>query len=116
MTLRYRCTKRRVCGARVSLPKPIERYTNQHRPKCPGCGRDSLKKLTERQYDRSRTCDCGDVPFPHRRGAKVYTQDLVTFCAHYEQTIADQEEAYSHIYGPDEATGDAPTAVGESWV
>jgi len=62
----YRCT-RTACRQRKSLPHELEWYI--HPPKCPACKQDSLKHDPwVRIQTIQRTCKCGYVGFPHRRG------------------------------------------------
>lgn len=65
-TYNYRCSHRH-CRARKTLKKRLRFYLR--RPKCPECGRDSLKHdpAVARQTQK-RTCYCVGIRYPHRRG------------------------------------------------
>ncbi len=76
--MRYncRCTDRRGCGARKTLPHDPETWYIRV-PKCPGCGRKTLRvdPSVYRQTKR-RTCKCTGVHFPHRRGTVISDREF----------------------------------------
>lgn len=80
--MRYRCTRKKSCGQRVKLRKPIDQYAR--RPLCPACGNDSLK-LDAAHYRRKRKlkCVCPGVPYPHERGT-------VVGCEHYAKPMTEE--------------------------
>ena len=79
MGLQYRCTKRRSCGVRRTLKMPIDWY--KYKPTCPGCKRDTLAPVYEKERERSskRGCFCQGPFWPHNRG---YLQDPDHICIH----------------------------------
>ena len=89
MAYNYRCSIRRTCGARKTLPRPIERYSKP--PVCPGCGQDTLKSVnaTEKARNKRRRCRCEGYPFPHSRGTEPW-------CDHaaHGPTQEDYEDRY----------------------
>jgi len=70
-----RCS-RDACRARTALAKHPARYAQE--PRCPACGRRSLKVIADRAAERGagRPCRCSSLPFPHRRGS-------LRFCQHH---------------------------------
>ena len=78
MTVPHRCTIRRRCGKMVTLKRHIDQYIR--RPKCPGCGQDTLQPYyCMRLRDLRVTCKCGGVHFPHKRGLILSKNE---FCKH----------------------------------
>jgi hypothetical protein len=63
----YRCNKK-DCRHRVSLRHKLEWYIRE--PKCKSCKRSNTLRFDPwvRQQTIRRTCKCGGVHFPHRRG------------------------------------------------
>ena len=88
MIYHYRCTIRRKCGARKTLKKRIEEYVR--RPRCPGCGKDTLKfDPYKKPYNTKNKCSCDGISFPHRKGTEPW-------CIHAKlgPTEADWKERY----------------------
>lgn len=80
MTVPHRCTIKRRCGKYVTLKRPIDEYV--YRPKCPGCGQDTLKPwYYGRIRDQAVTCQCGGISYPHKRGLILNENE---FCHHAE--------------------------------
>lgn len=89
MAYNYRCTKRRACGARRTLRRPIEKYIR--RPMCPACGKDTLAPVDKKEKARGkrRRCFCDGIPYPHATGTEPW-------CLHAKvgPTEKDFEERY----------------------
>jgi len=63
----YRCSDKRNCGVRKSLRHPLEWYYYNRKPKCPGCGRDTLRfDYALIRQRRKETCRCSGIHYPHR--------------------------------------------------
>lgn len=91
MSHNYRCTIKRRCGVRVSLPRLIDQYIR--RPMCPECGKDTLKidPAIKTQRKKWQLCKCDGLPWsgPHRKGGSVW-------CKHHP--IGPTEEDYQNRY------------------
>lgn len=78
MAYQCRCT-RKSCRKRVTLKKHPDAYKVY--PKCKGCGGHVNHQPTERLYDKLRTCYCGSIRYPHRKGAFINKNEI---CVHAE--------------------------------
>lgn len=98
MTFNYRCSKRRTCGARRTLTKRLRFYVR--RPKCPGCGQDTLKldPWTGAATQR-RTCYCDGIFWPHRKGTFLNQRE---FCQHADVEEIGGEVVYRVKMRPNE--------------
>ncbi len=95
MSINYRCSLRRKCGARKTLKKPIEEYVKT--PLCPGCGQDTLKSVDacEKARNKRRMCNCGGFHHHHNTGREPWCVD-----APVGPTEEDFQERYSSVqYG-----------------
>jgi predicted RNA-binding Zn-ribbon protein involved in translation (DUF1610 family) len=71
MSRNYRCSKKRSCGARLSVKAgglaPL---------KCPSCGNYNMVDVTaqERKRTKAQLCMCDGMVggWPHRRGSSVW--------------------------------------------
>lgn len=82
--MNYRCNKA-DCRQRTVLSQNIDWY--KRRPKCPACKRDSLRyDPAVRAQAITRTCNCGFVAFPHRRGTMSRYWGI---CEHVPYNIAN---------------------------
>lgn len=89
MTYRYRC-RDRECQRRTSLPRLKERYIRT--PRCPACGKDSLRRDAARNLESKRKrCWCDGYHFPHREGSAPWCKH-----AHRLPTPDDYEQRHGH--------------------
>lgn len=79
MGANYRCSLRDKCGARRTLKHLIDWYRT--RPLCLSCKKDTLKPVSDKEYERSkkRGCFCRGNGWPHNRG---YIVDEFLTCIH----------------------------------
>ena len=91
MRTHYRCTDKRNCGARKTLPQPIEWYVP--RPMCPECGKDKLKHDPSVNAINRRVgvCICDGLSYPHRKGAEPW-------CEHSKREPTDEEYRERYYY------------------
>lgn len=84
MSYNYRCNQR-DCRQRTALAHPMEWYIKER--KCPACKRLTLRHDPwVRQQAITRTCNCGYVAFPHRRGTMSRDWGI---CEHVPYNIAN---------------------------
>lgn len=102
MGYNYRCTLRNKCGKRVTLPRLITTYLWKKKRNCPGCKKDTLKSVNEKEVARTqrRGCFCRGNWWPHNKGYIGSDENHV--CIH-----ADYVEAESIFMA--EAIGATPT-------
>lgn len=83
MSYPYRCTHRH-CRKRISLTRLLEHFDIDHRPKCPNCGRDSLKlDRGKRAQTKKDTCYCSAISHPHSKHTLG--------CKSNERPVTDEE-------------------------
>ncbi len=81
MGYNYRCSIRDQCGRRKTLKRNIDFY--KYRPLCPGCNKDTLKSVNDKEVDRNkrRGCFCQGRWWPHNKGR---IEDENHVCIHAE--------------------------------
>jgi len=83
VSYRYRC-RVRACQTRKTLPRRLEDYKLERNvPRCPNCGSELRRDHNKDREAKRKTCLCGELPFPHRRGSK--------WCRHYTGEYTDQD-------------------------
>jgi hypothetical protein len=81
MLFSHKC-RRTSCRKRTVLRRKVEEYIR--RPRCPGCGQDTLSfdKYNHERRVKRKSCHCDGYPYPHRIGWGVYCQKHPTGPAH----------------------------------
>lgn len=81
MLVSHKCG-RASCRRRKVLRRKIDEYLR--RPRCPGCGEDSLHYDNHRHQTRKnrKSCHCDGYPYPHRKGWGVYCRHHPTGPTH----------------------------------
>lgn len=90
----YRCKRSKngqQCDTRNALPRAIEKY--KRKPRCKGCRRPLTGYVDrwQRRANRSNTCNCNGLPYPHRGGSSVWCMQHPTGPAE-----RDYQDRYGH--------------------